>query len=637
MSSCCENNHSHGEEELSKQDVFFTILGVIAFVFAIILNNKNSLFSTLLYGLSYILIGYKIVFHGISHMFKKDMFDENFLMVVATLGAFAIQEYNEAIAVILLYKIGEFLQDKAVENSRKKITEAIDIREKSANLKVGDKIKKVDSKDLKVGEYIIVKNGEKVPVDGILRSSLASLDMSSLTGESKAVSLEKNVDILSGSINIGKVIEIEVTKTYENSTVYKIFEMIEKTSEKKSTTEKFITKFSKVYTPIVTLIALVIALMPLVTNYTFNETLHKAFTFLVISCPCALVISVPLSFFVGIGSCSKKGILVKGSNFLDSITDVFKIAFDKTGTITKGHFSVTRVENVGNLTKEEVLETVAKAEYYSNHYIAKSILNYCALKGKKIEKSDILNHEEIAGKGIIGTLNEKEILVGNLKLMQEKKVEKISLYENNGKEIDENATIVYLSIDKKCEGYVVLEDKIKEDALDLVNNLNKVGVKEVALLTGDEEKVAKKIATKLGIKEVYSKLLPNEKADILEKMQKENNCKKIAFVGDGINDAPVLALADVGISMGKGSDLALETSDIAIMSDEPSKIVDLFKISKKTKKIVKENIVFAISIKVIFLVCSFFFTLPMWCAIFADVGVALLTILNALRIFNVKR
>ena len=552
------------------------------------------------------------------------MFDENFLMVVATFGAFAISEYKEAIAVILLYKIGEFLQDKAVENSKKKITETIDIREKTANLKTSNGVKKVETKELKIKDIIIVKTGEKIPVDGVLKTDNAKLDMSFLTGESKPVSKNINEEILSGAINIGGVIEVEVSKTYENSTVYKIIEMIEEANEKKSTTEKFITKFAKVYTPIVTFIAVIIAFLPLVTNYTYSESLHKAFTFLVISCPCALVISVPLSFFVGIGACSKKGILVKGSNYLDNMTLVDTVVFDKTGTLTKGVFEVTKVESVGNLSKDEVVEYIAKCEYYSNHYIAKSILDYY---NKKIDESDIISHEEIAGKGIKANLKGKEIMVGNYTLMEE------SGLDLERKE--EVGTIVYLSVDNNLEGYIVLSDVIKEDALNLVKDLQKNGVKDVVMLTGDENFIANEVAKKLGIEKVHSKLLPKDKSDILENL-KNNQEKKVAFVGDGINDAPVLAMADIGISMGKGADIAIETSDIAIMSDEPSKVVDILKISRKTKKIVKQNIIFALSIKVIFLVCSILFTVPMWFAIFADVGVALITIINALRIFNIK-
>ena len=624
MSKCCDHEHNHEEEEINKTNVILTILGTIIFIAAIFLNTLNETSTTILYIISYILIGYDIVFKAISHLFKKDMFDENFLMVVATFGAFAISEYKEAIAVILLYKIGEFLQDKAVENSKKKITETIDIREKTANLKTSDGVKKVETKELKIKDIIIVKTGEKIPVDGVLKTDSAKLDMSFLTGESKPVSKNINEEILSGAINIGGVIEVEVSKTYENSTVYKIIEMIEEANEKKSTTEKFITKFAKVYTPIVTFIAVIIAFLPLVTNYTYSESLHKAFTFLVISCPCALVISVPLSFFVGIGACSKKGILVKGSNYLDNMTLVDTVVFDKTGTLTKGVFEVTKVESVGNLSKDEVVEYIAKCEYYSNHYIAKSILDYY---NKKIDESDIISHEEIAGKGIKANLNGKEIIVGNYTLMEE-----------NGLDLErkeEVGTIVYLSVDNNLEGYIVLSDVIKEDALNLVKDLQKNGVKDVVMLTGDEKFIANEVAKKLGIEKVHSKLLPKDKSDILENL-KNNQEKKVAFVGDGINDAPVLAMADIGISMGKGADIAIETSDIAIMSDEPSKVVDILKISRKTKKIVKQNIIFALSIKVIFLVCSILFTVPMWFAIFADVGVALITIINALRIFNIK-
>ena len=621
MTCNCKTNNNE-EEKFGRVDLILTIIGLILFVASILIREVSEVISLIGYVLSYACIGYEIVFEAFKKIFKRDMFDENFLMTLATFGAFAIGEYTEAIAVILLYKIGELLQDKAVENSKKKIADAIDIRVNVANIKIENEIKNIKPEELKIGDIIIVKTGDKVPVDGVLLSDESKLDMSALTGESKPVCLKTSQEILSGAVNIGSVIEIEVTKTFENSTVSRIINMIEESNSKKSNTEKFITRFAKIYTPIVTLIAILIAIMPIFIDITYTEALHRAFTFLVISCPCALVISVPLGFFVGVGACSKKGILVKGSNYLDILTNAKTVVFDKTGTLTKGSFEVTKILAFGNMTEDQVIQKIAICEYYSNHYIAKSILSYY---NKNIDTNEILSHEEIAGKGLKVKTNQEELLVGNYALMKENNIEV--------NQVNSKGTIVYLSINNKCQGYVILSDVLKEDSKSLINNLKKVGVKRCIMLTGDSEEIAQNIADEIGINEVYSKLLPEDKAIIFEQIKNKSIEEKIVYLGDGINDLPVLAMADIGIAMGRGSDIAIETSDIVLMNDEPSKLVDAIKIARKTKRIVKENIVFAILIKIIFLILSSLGLTSMWFAIFADVGVAILTILNSIRIF----
>ncbi len=620
---CSCKGHVHEEKENSKLEFITTILGIIVFVSAIFCNKLNYNFSLILYVISYMLIGYEVLYDAIKNILNKELFDENFLMTIATIGAFAIGEYTEAISVILLYKIGEFLQDKAAENSRRKISEAVDIRLNIAWIKTPEGIKKIDAKELKVGDEIVVKTGEKIPVDCVLISDIAKLDMSSLTGESKVVTCNKKDQILSGSLNKGGIITLKVNKTFENSAVSKIMELIENSVEKKSNTEKFITRFAKIYTPIVTFLAVVIALLPLVFEISFSESLHRAFSFLVISCPCALVISVPLGFFVGIGASSKKGILVKGSNYLDILSDTKTIVFDKTGTLTKGVFDISKIVSVDKMSKDGILKMVALCEQFSNHYIAKSILkNYPS----DIDSKLVTKHEEIAGKGIISTIDEKEVIVGNANLLNENGVD--------FKNVNENGTIVYLAINGKFEGYVVLSDIIKDESKKLIEKLYKSGIKRCVMLTGDSEKIAAAVANELGITEVHSKLLPEEKLTELEKIKKEEPNQKVAFVGDGINDAPVLAAADIGISMGKGSDLAIETSDVVLINDNPEKIIDAIKISRRTKGIVKQNIIFAIIVKVLFLVLSGFGITSMWFAIFADVGVAIITIINSIRIFR---
>ena len=620
--------HSN-EEENEKLDIKIIILdivGIILFLCAHFIPNLNNTVKIVLYIISYGIIGIEIFGKAVKHLFKKDMFDENLLMTIATIGALCIGEYIEGIVVLLLYKIGEFLQDLAVDKSKDKIKEAIDIRAKHANLIIDGKIQEVDPSNLKIGDIVVVKTGEKIPTDGIVYKGKTNLDTSSLTGESIPQNVKKDDEVLSGMINLEDTIEVKVTKEFENSAASQILELIENAKDKKSKTENFITKFSKIYTPIVILIAiLIVILFPLIFNIKFVDSLNRALIFLVVSCPCALVISVPLGFFVGMGNCSKHGILVKGSNNLDVLSNVDTIAFDKTGTLTEGVFKITKINNQSNLTDDEMLEYIALSEIMSNHYIAKSIIDSVE---KRLEKERIKSHSEISGRGIKANIDGKDVLVGNKKLMNENNIE---IIENNN-----IGTIVYLAIDKKFVGSIVLSDSLKKNVDKLNYNLKKkLKIKSTILLTGDKKEISEEVTKELGFDAVYSDLLPQNKVEIVEKLKKTSNAK-VAFVGDGINDSPVLASADIGISMGKGSDIAIDSSDIVLMTDEPSKIIQVLKIAKKTKMVVIQNISFALTIKLLVLVLSAIGISSMWEAIFADVGVSLIAIANSIRIFKVK-
>lgn len=616
------------KEKINKEInlVFLDVIGIIVFLMAYFIPGIKFNLKIGMYIVSYALIGFDIFKKAIKHLFRKDMFDENLLMTIATIGALCIGEYIEGVAVLLLYKIGEYLQDKAVDTSKEKIKSAIDIRAKYANVIKNGKVEKVDPETLKIGDIVVVKNGEKIPTDGVISKGNTRLDTSSLTGESIPKDVAENDEVLSGMINLGEVIEIKVTKAFEDSTASKILDLIENARESKSKTENFITKFSKIYTPTVIVIAILIAMsFPSIFGIGFADSLNRALIFLVVSCPCALVISVPLGFFVGMGSCSKKGILIKGSNYLDALSSVDTVAFDKTGTLTKGVFKITKINNKSDMSDDEILEYLALCESYSNHYIAKSILTSY---GKEIDKERIKEHSEIAGHGIKAVIDGKEVLAGNKSLMDNQNI-KVDVEDTVG-------TVIYIAIDKKYSGNVVLSDELKDNVLELSNNLKRIcGIKNTVLLTGDKENVAKKVAEEIKFNNVYGELLPQDKVEIVEKL-KHGTKKKVAFVGDGINDSPVLACADVGISMGNGSDIAIDTSDIVLMTDEPHKLVECIKISKKTKSVVIQNIVFALSIKVIVLVLSAMGISTMWEAIFADVGVSLLAIFNSIRIFKIK-
>ena len=578
----------------------------------------------ILYIISYLIVGFEVVKKAIINISHGEFFDENFLMSIATIGAFAIQEYPEAVAVMLFYQLGEYFQSYAVKKSRKSIASLMDIRPDYANLKVDDKIEKVSPEQIKIGNIIVVKPGEKVPLDGIVLKGSSMLDTSALTGESVPREVKANDKILSGCINLNGILEIKVEKEYGESTVSKILDLVENATNKKAKTENFITKFSKYYTPIVVVLALIIAFIPpIVTKTNMLDWIYRALTFLVVSCPCALVISVPLSFFSGIGAASKKGILVKGSNYLELLAKTEIAVFDKTGTLTKGVFEVQKIENKEHIDKKELLELAAYCESYSNHPISISIQK---AYGEEIDKKRIIDSKEISGKGIISKIDNKEIACGNIKLMNELNITNID-------QIDDIGTCVYVAIDKKYAGYILISDNIKDDSNEAITKLKQAGVKRTIMLTGDNKNVAEKVNRKLGLDEVYSELLPIDKVNKLEEILKsKNDDVKLAFVGDGINDAPVLARADIGIAMGGlGSDAAIEAADIVIMTDEPSKIATAIKISRKTLKIVYQNISFALIVKIGVLVLSAFGLASMWAAVFADVGVTVLAILNSFR------
>lgn len=603
------------------------LVSLLLFIVAMCVKFESNI-TNCIFILSYIIVGYEILRKAVRNILRGKVFDENFLMSVATLGAFGIGEFPEAVAVMLFYQIGELFQSYAVDKSRKSIANLMDIRPDYANVYRDGKEEKVDPDDVKIGEIIIVKPGEKVALDGIVVEGNTTLDTKALTGETIPREAKEADEVLSGSININGVIKIKVTKEYGESTVSKILNLVENASSKKSKSENFITKFAKYYTPIVVIIAVVLAVFPplLIKGEMFSDWLYRALSFLVVSCPCALVISIPLSFFGGIGGASKIGVLVKGSNYLEALSKVETVVFDKTGTLTKGVFEVQKIEAVG-ISEAELLKLSAYSEYYSNHPISKSIKT--AFK-EEIDEKQIIKTEELSGRGIYAQIGEKEVLVGNEKLMKEKGI--------NFSECTEVGTILYVSVDGKYAGYILIADSVKEDSANTIKQLKKNGIKKTVMLTGDRKNVGESVATKLGLDKVYAELLPDGKVEKVEELLKEKTAKgKLAFVGDGINDAPVLAISDIGIAMGGlGSDAAIEAADIVLMTDEPSKIVSSIKLSKKTMRIVKENIIFAIFIKVTVLVLTAFGLSTMWEAVFADVGVSIIAILNALRMLKVK-
>ena len=538
-------------------------------------------------------------------------------------GAFGIGEFPEAVAVMLFYQIGELFQSYAVDKSRKSIASLMDIRPDFANVYRKGKLEKVSPDEVKVGETIIVKPGEKVPLDGHIIEGQTTLDTKALTGESLPREVSEGEEVLSGCINLNGVIKIEVTKEYGESTVSKILDLVENASSKKSRSENFITKFAKYYTPIVVIIALILAIFPplIIPEASFSDWIYRALSFLVVSCPCALVISIPLSFFGGIGGASKMGVLVKGSNYLEALANTEITVFDKTGTLTKGVFEVQKV-NAIDMSEEELLKVAAYAENFSNHPISKSIKK---AYNKPIEEKQIIDYQEISGLGISTKIGKQDVLVGNEKLMQEKEIEYTKCTDVG--------TILYIAIQGKYSGYILISDKIKDDAKYTIEQLKKNNIKQTVMLTGDRKDVAENVAKQIGIDKVYTELLPDGKVKKVEELLKNKSEKgKLAFVGDGINDAPVLALADIGIAMGGlGADSAIEAADIVIMTDEPSKIVNAIKLSKKTMRIVKENIVFAIFVKIAVLLLTAFGLSTMWEAVFADVGVSIIAIINALR------
>lgn len=576
----------------------------------------------------YAVIGWDIVWKAVTNILHGQVFDENFLMTIATIGALILGEHSEGVAVMLFYQVGEWFQSYAVSKSRKSIASLMDIRPDYANVERNGKLEQVDPDEVNIGDTIVVKPGERVPLDGKIIKGTSALDTSALTGESMPRDVEPGMEVISGCINQTGILTIQTTKKYGESTVAKILDLVENASDKKGKTENFISRFARYYTPIVVFAAIALAILPpLVTGQPFSVWIYRALTFLVISCPCALVISIPLSFFGGIGGASKIGVLVKGSNYLESLAHTEVVVFDKTGTLTKGSFAVSQIKAI-DMKEEQLLELAAYAEDYSNHPISQSIQK---AYGKKIDNSRISDVQEIAGHGVRAVIDGKTVLAGNAKLMNRENI----VYTPS----DAIGTVIYLACNGKYAGYIVIEDEVKADAPAAIRALKEVGVRKTVMLTGDADAVGKKVAQKLGLDQAYTELLPADKVDRVEAMLKQTSEKgKLVFVGDGINDAPVLARADVGIAMGGlGSDAAIEAADVVLMTDEPSKISAVVRIARKTIRIANENIVFALGVKLLVLILGATGYANMWAAVFADVGVSVIAILNAIRAMRVKK
>ncbi|MFA6941409.1 MAG: heavy metal translocating P-type ATPase [Clostridiaceae bacterium] len=626
-----ENADSQESDESNILKRKWIIFGISASLFFCAMALPLPLLAKIiLYLISYILSGGKVIIKAVKNITKGRVFDENFLMSIATVGAFGTGQYPEGAAVMLFYQIGELLQSMAVDKSRRSIKSLMDIRPDYANLKVGTDTKKVSPDTVNIGDIIIVKPGEKVPLDGIVIEGTSMVDTSALTGESIPREIEAGNDILSGFINKNGLLTIKVTKEFGQSTVSKILSLVENAASKKAPTENFITKFARLYTPAVTFGALIIAVVPplILPGAVFSDWIYRALVFLVVSCPCALVVSIPLGFFGGIGGASKVGILIKGSNYLEALNNVDTVVFDKTGTLTKGVFKVTKISPKNNVSEAELLEYAAIAESFSNHPIAISILK---AYGKEVKKDEMEGYSEISGQGVKVKVSGKEILVGNAKLMVSENIS----YEKS----DLIGTIVHLAIDKKYAGFILISDEIKEDSGKAIKLLRKIGIKKIVMLTGDSRAAGEKIGKDLGIDKVYSELLPQDKVEKLEELSCEKSKSgKLIFVGDGINDAPVLARADVGVAMGGlGSDAAIEAADIVLMTDEPIKLYSAVKIAKRTKLIVMQNIIFALGVKFAVLILAAVGLASMWAAVFADVGVALLAVINSLRAMKIDK
>ena len=606
-------------------------LSYTKFAFYIIGNEIEISIANILFIISYIIVGFEIVKKAFRNITRGKIFDENFLMTVATIGAFFVGEFPEAVTVMLFYQIGELFQSFAVDKSRKSIASLMDIRPDYANLVDGDDIKKVKPDTVKIGDIILVKPGEKIPLDGIIIEGESFIDTKALTGESVPRSVKSGENVLSGTINQTGILKVKVEKKFGESTVSKILDLVENASSKKSKSENFISKFARYYTPIVVIIAVILAIVPplIIKDSTFQTWIYRALSFLVVSCPCALVISIPLSFFGGIGRCSKEGILVKGSNYLEALANADIAVFDKTGTLTQGVFDVQKIET-NSMDENEFLKLVAHCEHYSNHPIADSIKKKY---GEEIQTSIISDVDEIPGHGISAVIENKKVLVGNSKLMEK--------YDIEFAKQNEIGTIVYVAVDGKFEGYILINDEVKKDSKQAISDLKKSGIRKTIMLTGDKKEVGENVAKELELHEVYTDLLPTDKVEKVKQLISEKNGhnknSKLFFVGDGINDSPVLALSDIGIAMGGlGSDSAIEAADIVIMTDEPSKINTAIKISKKTLRIAKENIYFAIIIKILVLLLSALGVATMWMAVFADVGVSIIAILNSMRVLYGK-
>ena len=585
-------------------------------------TTKNSILYFVLLILSYIVISYEIYIDAFKNIFHGEIFDENFLMILATIGAFYIGEYPEAVMVMLLFEIGEYLSDLAVDNSKESITNLLDLRADYVNLKTETGIKKIDVNAAKIGDIFVVKPGEKIPLDGIIINGDSYLDTSSLTGEGVPRFVNIGDNVLSGTVNLDRALEIKASALFENSAASKIIDLLENATNNKTKTEKFITRFSKIYTPIVVLCAFLLFLIPTLLGYDANTWLYRALEFLVISCPCALVISVPLGFFCGIGRSSKDGILIKSSKDLDNLSKIDTVVFDKTGTITKGNFEVIKIKSY-KLGEDELLELTSKVESLSNHPIAKAIVRRY---GKDIDNSNIFHFAEIGGMGIKCYLNNEEILVGTKNLLEQNN---INVFDNK-----DVGTIIYISKNKEYLGYIVIADVIKDESYTISHKLKNIGINRVVMLSGDDKKIVSDVCEKVKINEYYSNLLPIDKVNILEKIKEESFT---AFVGDGINDAPVIKLSDIGMAMGNlGSDVTIEAADVVLMHDNLESIVKAIKISKITKRIIKFNIMFAIVFKITILFLATFGITSIWMAVVSDVGVTLLSVLNTLRIMKKK-
>lgn len=598
--------------------LFFFLLGILFSHFS---------WNVLFFFLSYFVVGWEVLKTALQNLLQKEWFDENFLMTVATIGAFAIGEYPEAAAIMLFYRLGEFFQDLAVSKSKKSIRSLMKLKPDKAVLWEGEQMREVAPEEVEVGDILLVKPGEKVPLDGKIVEGNTSFNTVNLTGES--LPLEANVGdtVLSGVINLENVVKIRVTKPYQESTVQKILELVEHANSKKSTSETFIRKFSRYYTPIVVVSAFLLALLPpILLHQPFSPWIYRALCFLVVSCPCALVISIPLSFFGGIGAASRIGVLVKGSSALENLKEVKTVVFDKTGTLTEGVFEVQKIIPQ-EISKEELLKVAAYAEVFSNHPIAKSLKK---AYGKEIDEKYVKELKQYQGMGLKVLVDGKVVLVGNAKLLEEHHI----AFE----EIEEVGTLLYVAIDEEYRGSIVISDRVKPDALEAIHSLRRLGIEHIVVLTGDKQRITASVCKELGIGTYYAELLPNDKVAKVEELRRKKSAnEKILFVGDGMNDAPVLALADIGIAMGAiGSDAALESSDIVIMTDEPSKVAKVMKLSKKTLTIVRENIVFALTVKILILVASAFGITTMWFSVFGDVGVTLLAVCNALRTMRIK-
>lgn len=613
--------------KMSKQ-LIKIIISLLLVVISLLLKFDTELYSNILYVIAYIIVGYDIVLKAVRNIFKGKVFDENFLMTVATIGAFCIGEFPEAVAVMLFYQIGELFQSYAVDRSRKSVASLMDIRPDYANVYRENEIERVDPDEVNIGEIILVKPGEKIPLDGIVVDGESMLNTQALTGESVPRKVTVNDEVLSGCINNDGILKIKVSKEFEESTVSKILDLVENASSRKSKSENFISKFAKYYTPIVVIVSVALAVIPplVIKEALFSDWLYRALSFLVVSCPCALVISIPLSFFGGIGAASKIGVLIKGSNYLEALASAEIVVCDKTGTLTEGVFKVQKIKAIG-YSDDELLRYAAYAEGFSNHPISISLKQ---AYNKEINEKLVTETQEISGKGVLAKVDGKMVLVGNEKIMKE--------YNIKFQKSEETGTIVYVAINDEFAGTILIADKIKEDSYKAVKLFKNNNVKKVVMLTGDRDNISESVANELNLDEYHAELLPQDKVSWVEKlMTQKSSGGKLIFVGDGINDAPVLALSDIGVAMGGlGSDAAIEVADVVIMTDEPSKIANSVQISKKTMRIVKQNIVFAIAVKIGVLILSAFGVSTMWEAVFADVGVSVLAIVNALRVLRIK-